>query len=148
MAFSFKDSKEGSFSPLNEINVTPFVDVMLVLLVIFMVTAPMMTQGLKVDLPKVSAEPIKSSDEKLTLTITKDKTIYIGKTRIDQAKLRQILKENKKVREDKEVLLHADKTLPYGYIVEIMAILKNSGANNVGMITDPIDEKNIRRTKG
>lgn len=138
MAF-FQDNQRQK--PMSEINVTPLVDVMLVLLIIFMVTTPMMVQGLKVELPDSKAEPIKDEKETLVLTVTKSKKLYLGEAEIKLDKLKSLLKNNVKVQKDKEIFLHADKGLPYGYIVEIMALARSGGAQHIGMVTDPIDKK-------
>lgn len=124
--------------PMSEINVTPFVDVMLVLLVIFMVTAPMMVQGLDVSLPKAEAQPVKGADEKITITLMKNKRVYIGDTEVAIDRLGDLLAANEKLKKDKEILLHADASLPYGFIIKIMALAKKGGAQNIGMITDPV----------
>jgi biopolymer transport protein TolR len=123
---------------MSEINVTPMVDVMLVLLIIFMVTAPLMQQGVKVDLPEVDAQPMKtSSQERLVLTITKDERAFIGKTEVPMDRLEELLAANEKLKLDKELYLHADQQLPYGVVVRVMAAAKKGGAENLGMVTDP-----------
>src|SRR3990167_7589280 len=105
----------GAGQPMSEINVTPMVDVMLVLLVIFMVTAPLLQQGVKVDLPEANAEPMKTStDERLVLTLAKDGRAYIGKTEVPLDRITELLSTNEKLRTDKELYLHADQSLPYG----------------------------------
>lgn len=124
--------------PMSEINVTPFVDVMLVLLVIFMVTAPMMVQGLDVALPQVETQTIKGANEKITLTLMKNKRVFIGESEVGIEKLGVLLAANEKLKKDKEILLHADSSLPYGFIVKVMAMAKKGGAENIGMITDPV----------
>lgn len=128
----------GSDGPMSEINVTPLVDVMLVLLIIFMVTAPLMQQGVKVDLPEAAAEPVESSEQKLVLTITKDRRVFLGKTEIPMERLEELLSHNAKLKEDKELFLHADRELPYGVVVEVMAAAKRGGAENLAMVTDPV----------
>ena len=136
MAFS---TGRGSHTPMSEINVTPLVDVMLVLLIIFMVTAPLMQQGVKVDLPEADAEPMKSSSEdKLVLTVTADQRAFIGKSEVPMARLEELLAANDKLKLDKELYLHADQQLPYGVVVKVMAAAKKGGAENLGMVTDPV----------
>ncbi len=125
-----------------EINVTPFVDVMLVLLIIFMVTAPLITQGVEVALPKTKAQPLAGDETKVVLSITKDKQIFIGnsdKSPIPLAQLEEKLKFNAKLQKDKELFLHADRSLEYGFVVDIMAIIKRSGIESLGMVTDPVE---------
>jgi len=133
MAFGGQD--KGAMS---DINVTPLVDVMLVLLIIFMVTAPLIQQGVKVDLPKTKAPNIDAASQKLVLTYTKDRHIYLGESEIPYAELREKLKTNDRLQHEKELYLHADRALPYGDVVDIMAILKEAGVENLGMITDPL----------
>jgi biopolymer transport protein TolR len=134
MAFSTR----GSGGPMAEINVTPMVDVMLVLLVIFMVTAPLLQQGVKVDLPKADAEPMKTStEEKIVLTLRKDGKAFIGKTEVPIERITEILSHNEKLKQDKELYLHADQSLPYGLVVKVMAAAKAGGAETLAMVTDP-----------
>ena len=123
----------------NDINVTPLVDVMLVLLIIFMVTAPMMQQGVDVDLPEARAQTMTNDEGKLILTVTRDKRVYLGKMEIPFAEMEEKLKGNTKVQQDREVYLHADKKLEYGVIVQVMAAMKNAGVDRLGMVTDPLD---------
>ena len=120
-----------------EINVTPLVDVMLVLLIIFMVTAPLMQQGVKVDLPEVAAESVDSDEKRLVLTLTADKKAFIGTTEVPIERLEELLSTNAKLKQDKELYLHADHTLPYGLVVKVMAFAKKAGAENLAMVTDP-----------
>ncbi len=134
MAFSTGD-KSG---PMSEINVTPLVDVMLVLLIIFMVTAPLMQQGVKVDLPQAAAEAVSSTEKKLVLTVTKDQKVYLGTSEIPLDRISELLAANEKLKADKELYLHADQQLPYGVVVQVMAAAKKGGAENLAMITDPV----------
>ena len=143
MAFSSGDG--GGRRAMADINVTPLVDVMLVLLIIFMVTAPLIQSGVKVDLPRASAQPMEHSEEKLVLKITKDRRIYLGDIEIDGNDLEQKLASNARVQKDKELYLHADRTLPYGQIVEVMAIARRAGVESLGMITEP--EKELQGRK-
>ena len=128
----------GQDGPMSEINVTPLVDVMLVLLIIFMVTAPLMQQGVKVDLPEAAAENVESSEQKLVLTVTKDQRAYLGKTEVPMDRLEELLANNEKLKADKELYLHADQELPYGVVVQVMAAAKRGGAENIAMVTDPV----------
>lgn len=135
MAFS---SRSSGNAPMSDINVTPMVDVMLVLLVIFMVTAPLLQQGVKVDLPDAQAEPIKTStEERLVLTLAKDGKAYLGKTEVPVERLTDLLSSNEKLKIDKELYLHADQELPYGLVVRVMAAAKAGGAETLAMVTDP-----------
>ena len=126
-------------SMLTEINVTPLVDVMLVLLIIFMVTAPMLQTGVDVNLPQAKAQTIPDDEGKLILTMTKDKRIFLGKFEIPAAEVETRLKTNAKLALDKELYLHADKDLPYGEVVKIMAVIKQAGVDKLGMVTDPLE---------
>jgi len=131
--------KLGGDGYMSEINVTPFVDVMLVLLIIFMVTAPMMMQGLDVDLPQVSAKPLDSKEEHLIISINKTNQIFINdfETTLDtlQIKLAKILEG----RTDPEVFIKADKDITYGTVAQVMAAIRDAGVENVGMVTIPAD---------
>ena len=127
--------------PMAEINVTPLVDVMLVLLIIFMVTAPMMQTGIDVNLPRVKAKTMDVTEEKLVLTINDAKEIFLNKTRMSLrdmgAKLEYIIAS----RIDREVFLRADRNVPYGFVVEVMAEVRKAGVDKLGMITEPPEEK-------
>ena len=129
--------------PMSEINVVPYIDVMLVLLVIFMVTAPLMTQGIKVDLPEATSEPVTIKDEFETLIVSvrKDGSIYIniGQKSLSTT-LEGVAEDAKKILDanpNVKVLIEGDKTLPYGKIVGVMEVLRQSGASGVGLITQP-----------
>ncbi|MCC6335427.1 MAG: protein TolR [Myxococcales bacterium] len=123
---------------MSEINVTPMVDVMLVLLIIFMVTAPLIQQGVKVNLPETKAAPVESTDKKLVVSIDANKKVFIGEAEVQLADLEEKLKANAKAQKDKELYLHADRDLPYGIVVDVMAAAQRAGVTNVGMITDPM----------
>ena len=135
MAFGGGDS--GGRRAMTDINVTPLVDVMLVLLIIFMVTAPLIQSGVKVDLPHASAQQMEHAEEKLVLTINRQRQIFLGDTEIAPQDLEAKLSTNARVQKDKELYLHADRTLPYGQVVEIMAIARRAGVESLGMITEP-----------
>jgi biopolymer transport protein TolR len=125
------------------INVTPLVDVMLVLLIIFMGTAPLIQGGVKVDLPRASAQQMEHAEEKLVLRITRDRRVFLGDAEISPADLEKKLATNARVQKDKELYLHADRSLPYGWVVEIMAMARRAGVESLGMITEP--EKELKR---
>jgi biopolymer transport protein TolR len=126
---------------LSEINVTPLVDVMLVLLIIFMVTAPLIQQGVEVNLPDARAKAVDAPEQKLVLSIKADRSLWLGTTgdpaRVPYAKLEERLRANARAEKDKELYLMADRTLPYGFIVDVMATVQRAGITNVGMITNP-----------
>jgi biopolymer transport protein TolR len=137
----------GGRTTMAEINVTPMVDVMLVLLIIFMVTAPMIQQGVKVNLPEAKAAPIEAEDKKLVLSVDRYKRVFIGETEVQLSELEEKLKTNAKAQTDREVYLHADQTIPYGVVVEVMAAAQRAGVNNVGMITDSFAKKAPKEKK-
>jgi len=134
-----------------EINVVPYIDVMLVLLIIFMITAPLLTQGIKVDLPKAGAEPMPSEDQKpLILSVDKAGRFYlnIGKdeeSAIDDDAVAQRVSAVLRREPKTPVLVKADRTVPYGRVVEGMVLLQQSGAEKVGFITDPAEAKRAQK---
>lgn len=130
----------GSNAPMSEINVTPLVDVMLVLLIIFMITAPMMGKGVEIDLPKAKAQPMQVDESKLMMTIDAEKRIFLGKTEIVPEKLEDALLNNVRLKTEGELYLQADRNIPYGFVVQVMAIIKKAGVPKLGMVTDPLDE--------
>ncbi|MBE0574664.1 MAG: protein TolR [Desulfuromonadales bacterium] len=121
---------------LAQINVTPFVDVMLVLLIIFMITAPMMEKGVDVDLPEVENAPnLSAVKEPLIITVNRKGQIMVGSSQVDSAaKLIPVLQQVLSEREDKTVYLEADKTVPYGQVVQVMAAVKRAGVVKLGMV--------------
>ena len=126
--------------PMAEINVTPLVDVMLVLLIIFMVTAPMLQMGIDVNLPRVKAKSIDVAEEKLVLTINGAKDIFLNKNRIALADLGTKLENIFAARIEREVYLRADRNVPYGFVVEVMAEIRKAGVDKLGMVTEPPEE--------
>jgi len=130
----------GNRRLLSEINVTPFVDVMLVLLIIFMVTAPMMMQGVDVNLPKTTTQPIRTEEERLVVTITAKQQIYLNEYQITLESLVKKLEAIYRNQPDRAVFLRADRTVPYGFVVEVMAAVRRSGIVRMGMVTEPPQE--------
>ena len=130
----------GANAPMSEINITPFVDVMLVLLIIFMITAPMMTKGVELDLPRAQAMPMDVDESKLLLIIDSKKKVYLGETEVPHARLEDALTNNVRLQREGELYLKADRSIPYGFVVQVMAIIKKAGVPKLGMVTDPIDE--------
>ena len=144
MAFTSGGNGAG---PVSDINVTPLVDVMLVLLIIFMVTAPLIQQGVKVNLPTTKAQPVESADKKIVLSIDVTKKVFIGEVEIPFAELEEKLKSNAKLQAEKELYLHADRDLPYGIVVDVMAMAQRAGVTNVGMVTDPMGTPKVSNEK-
>jgi len=124
------------FRPVAEINVTPMVDVMLVLLVIFMVTAPLLTSGVQVDLPKTDAQPVKGEDQPITLSLDSAGKLYIGDTEIASdaliAKLKAIIGQ----KPDQRIFIRADKGIEYGKVMEVMGMLGGAGFEKVALVTE------------
>ncbi len=123
--------------PLSEINVTPFVDVVLVLLIIFMVTAPMMHEGIDVDLPDTTTQPLRVKDEPLILTVKKDGTTYLARREIPPDELQAKLEAIFEGREEPELFLRADAEAPFGVVAKALAAAREAGAKRLGMVTEP-----------
>jgi len=126
---------------ISDINVTPFVDVMLVLLVIFMVTAPMMMQGVDVALPETTSQPLAAKKENLVITINNQNQIFINNHQLAVDFLQEKLKKILEGRDKREVYLRADREISYGFVVRVMAEIKAAGVDKLGMVTEPIPEK-------
>ncbi len=129
--------ESGSRRTLSQINVTPFVDVMLVLLIIFMVAAPMMETGVDVKLPEVAdAPPLPQASEPLVITVEKNGNLLVGRSRVETPEqLTPVLVQILKDREEKDVFLHADRDVPYGRVVQVMAAAKKAGIEKLGMVS-------------
>ena len=129
-------SKRGNHRLMSEINVTPFVDVMLVLLIIFMVAAPLLTVGVEINLPKTSANALPTEKEQpLTLSITKEKELYLQETKIEFSELIPKLKQISKQREDNRIFLRADTTISYGEVMKVLGALNTSGFLKIALVT-------------
>ncbi len=135
MGFSTDSDKNRE---LSEINVTPLVDVMLVLLIIFMVTAPLIQHGVKVDLPKANTTPMETKEEELILTIDKNKKLFILEHQYTFDEFTKKIAAIYKTRTKKQIFLNGDRTLPYEYVIQVMAVLKNAGFDAVGLVTEPL----------
>jgi biopolymer transport protein TolR len=135
MAFS---SGGGGKAPVGEINVTPLVDVMLVLLIIFMVSAPMMNTGVEVDLPAAQAPQVEINEEKLLLTVGRDQKVYLGRDEVPFERLEATLLANERMKREKELYVQADENVPYGFVVKVIAIVKKAGITKLGLVTDPL----------
>ncbi len=130
----------GNDPLMSEINVTPFVDVMLVLLIIFMVTAPMMVQGVDVDLPTATSQSLPTNEQNLIISIDADMNVYMNAQEVSAAFLAEKLEAVMENLDKKNVYLKADKKVPYGVVVNIMSQIKKAGITSLGMITLPEDE--------
>ncbi|MDO8433694.1 MAG: protein TolR [Candidatus Binatus sp.] len=130
---AFEPGQRGQF--VSQINVTPLVDVMLVLLVIFMVTAPIIQQGVEVNLPKVRAQALEGKEEQFVVSITKPGEIYLNDAKLSSAELTDKLKAISQERPDRQVFIRADDAVPYGDVIRTMAAIKAAGIENVGMVT-------------
>ena len=139
-------SKKHVGTSLSEINVTPFVDVMLVLLVIFMVTAPMMQSGIGVNLPQAETQSA-PAEEGLTITITKDRFIHMGEAVINVNLLERKLREYFAGKSKKIVFIQSDKDVSYGYFVDIVDIIRKAGVETIGLVTEPKELKTAKTTK-
>ncbi len=145
MAFKLQSS-EGSGgearigATLAEINIIPLVDVILVLLLIFMLTAPLMHRGIDVNLPRSTAKPT-AVEERLVLTLTKDQTVFLNDKPVPMAGLDARLRDLMKNRADKTLYLKADQGLQYGYVVETMDRIRRAGVEKLGMVTEPARER-------
>ncbi|MGA8833442.1 MAG: protein TolR [Desulfomonilaceae bacterium] len=139
MAFSLNRSNRA---PMADINVTPLVDVMLVLLIIFMVTAPMLQEGVSVELPAAKGEPIEKAQQRdeVIISVSGAGSIYVNDKAVTEDQLATVVLDVTKDKPNRDVFLRADKTVPYGVVVRIMASLKTAGIANLGMITTPQEE--------
>ena len=135
---AFDQQQEESIS---QINITPLVDVMLVLLVIFMVTAPILQQGVAVDLPQVTTGALVSEEESLIINITRDAKIHLNEHPLKLSDLQGRLSELAHKNPNRPVYLRADKGVPYGKVVEVMAVIRNAGIQKLGMVTEPLREE-------
>ena len=135
MASSNPDTSSRYQKPMSEINITPFVDVMLVLLIIFMATAPMLQQGINLSLPESKATSGHISGDPFILQIKKDKKIYIGKAQVPLPSLSKKIKAIFKEKKDKHVYIQADKAIAYGFVAKILGEVKSAGVQDVSLVT-------------
>lgn len=130
---------------LSDINVTPLVDVMLVLLIIFMITAPMLHQGIDVALPRADAEPLRLGDETpLVLSVREDGMVYIADEPVHPTRLEEILLSRVEARPDEPVFVKGDRSVDYGRVVEVLDLLHRAGVSRIGMVTEQPDRPSSR----
>jgi biopolymer transport protein TolR len=139
MAVDVSSQRNGM--TISQINVTPLVDVMLVLLIIFMVTAPIIQQGVQVNLPQTKAASIAGNEEPLIVTIAKNGKIYLNDNAMSPAELGQKLRAIKKIQGDKQVYLRADQDVRYGIVMKTIAEIKQAGIEKLGMVTRPASDE-------
>ena len=138
MAF---DQGSSSDNAIAQINVTPLVDVMLVLLVIFMVTAPILQQGVAVDVPKVAAGPLTGEEEQLVVNVAKGGKLYLNDTELARVDLATKLGAIARARPDRQVYVRADQTVPYGEVMSVIGSIRDAGLARVGLVTEPPAER-------
>ncbi|MFQ5846058.1 MAG: biopolymer transporter ExbD [Candidatus Methylomirabilales bacterium] len=144
MSAHLPTSEQRLGGALSEINVTPLVDVMLVLLVIFMITAPMMIRGIDVQVPRTETRNVRP-EERLVLTVTKNKAIYLDDQQITLGRLQKVLTGLKKRNPRAAVFLRADEKVAYGVVVQVMDVVKKAGIDRLGMVTEPVHPRERRR---
>ena len=137
----FGNRESGDRGTMSQINVTPLVDVMLVLLVIFMVTAPMMQQGVQVNLPKADSKSLAPKEDTLVVSIEKSGKTFVNSTEIPGEQLKEKLNTMLAGRAKREVFLKADSAVPYGEVVKVMAQIKGAGVERLGMVTEPTERR-------
>jgi len=142
MAFS-----TGSSNQAAEINVTPLVDVLLVLLIIFMVAAPMLTAGVQVDLPKTEAAPLQGQDEPLVVSIQSDGKVYLQKTPVEIEELGAKLENISHEKSDTRIFVRGDKSVDYGRVMHVVGAITSAGFTKVALITEQTQESPSRRDK-
>jgi biopolymer transport protein TolR len=138
---AFDQGSGGDDSSISQINVTPLVDVMLVLLVIFMVTAPIIQQGVSVDLPKVAAGPLAGSEEQLVVNVGKAGQVHLNDTPMTSDQLTEKLRAIAVARPDRQIYVRADQAVPYGQVMRVMAAVRDAGLAKVGLVTEPPPER-------
>ncbi|MCP4356071.1 MAG: biopolymer transporter ExbD [Proteobacteria bacterium] len=136
-----QSSRRSRYNTITDINITPFVDVMLVLLVVFMITAPMMTQGVQVSLPQVENTEVKTQEDPIQVTIKEGGAVFVGVSEVDLENLPRKLKAIKKVRSNAQILLLADKDVAYGSVMTVMSALQTAELVDVSMLTEPSGSK-------
>lgn len=143
MANSWKRVRRTS-GMMSEINVTPFVDVMLVLLIIFMITAPLARFGFDVNLPKVEAGPV-TREETWVISLDRSRKVFLNEKEVRPSELEGRLSQLVRINPRTDVFLRADETLPYGYVMQVMGNARRAGVRNLGMVTEPVPLENQRK---
>ena len=138
---AFSNDGGGRGSALSEINVTPLVDVMLVLLIIFMIAAPMLTTGVNVDLPKADAPRMDIDQEHPLITVHRDRRIFLFDEEVSLDVLQQRLLTDERIRDADEVFVQADEQVPYGAVAQVLALVRRAGIGKMGLVTDPITRR-------
>lgn len=138
---SFSSKNGGSGSALSEINVTPLVDVMLVLLIIFMIAAPMLTTGVDVELPKAEAPRMDIDEDVPVITVQRDQRILLFEEEVSLDVLKERLASDERVRSVDEVFVQADEQVPYGVVAQVLALVRQAGIGKMGLVTDPITRR-------
>jgi biopolymer transport protein TolR len=138
---SFSSNNGGSDSPLSEINVTPLVDVMLVLLIIFMIAAPMLTTGVDVELPKADAPRMDIDEDIPVITVRRDQRIFLFDEEVSLDVLKERLASDERVRSVDEVFVQADEQVPYGTVAQVLALVRQAGIGKMGLVTDPVTRR-------
>jgi biopolymer transport protein TolR len=134
---AFDQQSSGGSDAISQINVTPLVDVMLVLLIIFMVTAPILQQGVTVDLPKVAAGPLSGQEEQLVVNVGKNGQVFLNDTLMTPEALTEKLRAIAAARPDRQLYVRADQAVPYGQVMRIMGAVHDAGLTRVGLVTEP-----------
>ena len=132
--------RRSSHGAISEINVTPLVDVMLVLLIVFMVAAPLMTVGVPIELPKTQAKQLNSSTKPLTISVQADRKVFLQETEIPLDQLGAKLQALAKNGNEEQLMVRADTTVPYGAVMEVMGVLNSAGYTKIGLVTYPKDQ--------
>lgn len=128
----------GGFKPMTEINVTPMVDVMLVLLIVFMVAAPLLTAGVPIDLPNSKAKPIQNEDNKpIEITVDRDGNVFLGESAVQEENLLSVLTPMMEGQEERRIYIRADETLDYGRVMSVLGLINSAGFSHVALITKP-----------
>ena len=137
MAFT-SEGQDPRRTLMAEINVTPLVDVMLVLLIIFMITTPLLEQGIPVDLPQTKTTSIDPTEKQMVLVLTKNKDIFLGKEKLSLKTLETTLGQALRQTKRREVFIRADRAVEYGFVAEVMASIKSAGVTRIGLVTEPL----------